>query len=80
MFAIIDPIAIAAVAQALTRNPKERNWRIGIPREFSKLISSTAYRVDADIGKRALRIPWLSGVCGTTLSDKLVATQYHPGR
>ena len=78
MFAIIDPIAIAAVREALTRTLANE-----LADEFLAVYNANkldSYRVEhADIGKRALRNTCLRylAFAEPTLGDKLVATQYH---
>ncbi|UMX64850.1 aminopeptidase N C-terminal domain-containing protein [Klebsiella pneumoniae] len=79
MFAIIDPIAIAAVREALTRTLANE-----LADEFLAVYNANkldSYRVEhADIGKRALRNTCSRHLAFAepTLGDKLVATQYRP--
>ncbi|VGP62175.1 Aminopeptidase N [Klebsiella quasipneumoniae subsp. similipneumoniae] len=78
MFAIIDPIAIATVREALTRTLANE-----LADEFLAVYNANkldSYRVEhADIGKRALRNTCLRylAFAEPTLGDKLVAAQYH---
>lgn len=78
MFAIIDPIAIATVREALTRTLANE-----LADEFLAVYHANkldSYRVEhADIGKRALRNTCLRylAFAEPTLGDKLVSAQYH---
>ncbi|WP_024561458.1 aminopeptidase N [Franconibacter pulveris 601] len=78
LFQIIDPLAIAAVHQALTRTLATE-----LADEFLAVYNATkleGYRVDhADIGKRALRNICLHYLAfgDVQLADKLVSQQYH---
>jgi len=78
LFTIIDPIAIAAVREALTRTlAKELADELLVVYNANKLDS---YRVDhADIGKRSLRNTCLRYLAfgDVELADKLVQAQYH---
>jgi aminopeptidase N len=78
LFAIIDPIAIAAVREALTRTlAKELADEFLAVYNVNKLAS---YRVEhADIGKRSLRNTCLRYLAfgDVELADKLVVAQYH---
>ncbi|GGD11966.1 aminopeptidase N [Franconibacter daqui] len=78
LFQTIDPLAIAAVHQALTRTLATE-----LADEFLAVYNATkleGYRVDhADIGKRALRNICLHYLAfgDVQLADKLVSQQYH---
>ena len=78
LFDIIDPIAIVAVREALTRTLAAE-----LADEFLAIYSATeldAYRVEhADIGKRSLRNTCLRYLAfgETELANTLVSTQYH---
>ncbi|WP_117084919.1 aminopeptidase N C-terminal domain-containing protein, partial [Klebsiella pneumoniae] len=78
LFAIIDPLAIAAVREALTRTlAKELADEFLVIYNANKLDS---YRVEhADIGKRSLRNTCLRYLAfgDAELADKLVSAQYH---
>ncbi|MDY0970188.1 aminopeptidase N [Siccibacter turicensis] len=78
LFQIIDPVAIAAVREALTRTlANELADECLAVYNASKL---DEYRVDhADIGKRALRNTCLRYLAfgDAQLADKLVSAQYH---
>ena len=78
LFAIIDPIAIAAVREALTRTLAKE-----LADEFLAVYNANkldSYRVEhADIGKRSLRNTCLRYLAfgDAGLADKLVSAQYH---
>ncbi|WP_049294268.1 aminopeptidase N [Franconibacter helveticus] len=78
LFQTIDPLAIAAVHEALTRTLATE-----LADEFLAVYNATkleGYRVDhADIGKRALRNICLHYLAfgDVQLADKLVSQQYH---